>query len=280
MGAFVHEEFKKGFLLDEERVRKINDLITKRLIPGDKYEIKYKVFREDAFYYDTSSIDEILSEENIRGQKIEQLQIIVNEIIEDDKDDNEKFQLVLEFDKETGVDLNVSGRSRDFVFLLSSDIKEYVKHNVANCFLSIQDNYLKIIRRSSPTIGFLFLTIAFLIIMISTMNNIKNTDINVAVQSIDTNEKLNMLLRLSQSNSTANVLDQFKKVIPLYIILFILMVIFGNLDKILKFLFPANLFLIGKEKDSYDKNRKIRSNTTAGLIVSIIAGLIVWLVTK
>jgi hypothetical protein len=68
MGAYVHHQFERGFLLDEERLRKLVHLIAEKLDPeksGKRYE--FKVFRGDAYSYMTNAVDDILKEDNAIG---------------------------------------------------------------------------------------------------------------------------------------------------------------------------------------------------------------------
>ena len=60
MGAFVNHTFTKGFILDEERIRKINELLSSRGITVNPICTPiYKVYREDTFSYITNDIPAI-----------------------------------------------------------------------------------------------------------------------------------------------------------------------------------------------------------------------------
>jgi len=49
---------------------------------------------------------------------------------------------------------------------------------------------------------------------------------------------------------------------------------------LIRFIFPGNEFLFGKRKERFDKRRRFTSNILwivgVGLVVSVVAGLIVW----
>ena len=52
MGAFVEHDFDKSFLLDEERLRKILQIVNER-----KLDIEFKVYRGDSYWYVTENIE-------------------------------------------------------------------------------------------------------------------------------------------------------------------------------------------------------------------------------
>ena len=65
MAAHVEHEFVRGFVLDEERLRKLTHLIAQHLDPsttGGSYE--FRVYRGDAFAYTTPSVEDVLKEDN------------------------------------------------------------------------------------------------------------------------------------------------------------------------------------------------------------------------
>ena len=68
MALSISDTFdKRRFLLDEARLRKVVELITKRLNKGESTtKIEYEVTREDRSEYTTSDIDEIVERQQYR----------------------------------------------------------------------------------------------------------------------------------------------------------------------------------------------------------------------
>jgi hypothetical protein len=58
----------------------------------------------------------------------------------------------------------------------------------------------------------------------------------------------------------------------------------GGLEWVWAQVFPSNLFLFGQRKESFNRRRALLGNifwiVAVGLVVSLVAGLIVWFVTK
>jgi hypothetical protein len=125
MSAKVSKKFDKKFELNEESIRRIHSDIRKR-VPEDKHkEIIFEIFREDSLVYQTSEIDRVLSENNDSTQKIKSIKIGYLD---------ESLNIELIFDSVDGAKLTVVGEDRDTVYLISSELKEYIQKEVAFLF--------------------------------------------------------------------------------------------------------------------------------------------------
>jgi len=122
MGAFVDHKFRKGFLLDEERLRKLNDMLLTRgeQLPNE-CKPTYKVYRADGLTYTTEDIQQILCEDNADWQRV--VRLVVSMQAEDD------LSLELDFDEQQTT-LHIEGNDRDLVFLVFSDLKQYLANEV------------------------------------------------------------------------------------------------------------------------------------------------------
>src|SRR6266498_3038613 len=114
MGAYTDHKFRRGFLLDEVRLRKIASIITNHIVskPNATWQWQYKVKRSDALVYTTSSIEDIFAEDNSLSQRIVSIDITL--MPESDK----SFSLSLLFDTDEGTRLTLEGEDRNFVFVL------------------------------------------------------------------------------------------------------------------------------------------------------------------
>ena len=182
MGAFVSHEFTKGFLLNEERIRKINNILHERLKTFNEEEKpEYKIYREDSFVYETINLNDIISEDNAGWQKI--LRITVSAECSD------KLSLELDFDCD-GTTLRIEGTDRDNVYLLFSDLREYLENEVNTV-------------RHYPLARRLFTTFFLLITMILisafafdlyTTPRLDRNDVEKILEMEDVHEKLNFLI--------------------------------------------------------------------------------------
>ena len=114
MAAYVEHRFKRGFLLDEEKLRKLVNLITQRLGKSEPpIPYKLRVFRADPYSYETSNVEDIVNEDHADWRRITRLQIEASR--------QKDFEFELTFSDE-GTSLNLDGDDRDQVYLLLSDL--------------------------------------------------------------------------------------------------------------------------------------------------------------
>lgn len=266
MSAYVEKRFSKGFILNEERLRKLHDIIKKRI--AENNDIKFKVYRADSLVYDTARIEDIISEENFKLNKIEKVEITKGNI----KDGNNHF--LLTFCSRGGVFLSIKGDDRDNVFLLSSDITSYLNEDV-NCCFDYDSSKLKIIFSIillGSLAGVMYLTISSMPVDGTIQNK---EEINKVLLSSDLNCKLNFMLK---DRLSFDVIGSFKKLKwMLYIMIcYPILMLYERVYfvRTLEFIFPKNLFLWGKEVYRYEKTCKWRTNIFWGIIMALIIGVL------
>jgi len=259
-GAHVKYESDKGFLFDEEKLRKINDIISKRI----SNTLEFFIFREDSYSYKTTNLEDIINEDNLKWARINEIDINV---------ENEDFDLSLEFN-EKGTLLQINGSNRDDVFLLFSELKEYLSNEVCSKGLTS-----KFILDAIPALAFIILLGVIVIDVLIDMGTPKFDEqlVSNLMQSNEINEKINFLIQFeTKSNDTRpNIV-----IISLLPFLLIGIVFRESLTKFVLYFYPTNLFLFGKEIDRYKKRLDIRSKLfwviLIGTIVSIVGGILVW----
>ena len=132
MAAYVEHEFSKGFMLDEERIRKINDIICtrgKEILP--EFQPNYEIYRADSFKYTTKDIQDIFREENSEWQKIQRITVRINH--------DKLFNLELDFDNDGKTRLLIDGEDRDKVFILFSELRQYVSNEI--CIIKFANGF-------------------------------------------------------------------------------------------------------------------------------------------
>src|SRR5438067_860083 len=71
MKAAVSETIKRGFIIDEKGLRKLNALLNQRFAEkATNYSITYTVKFSNGFYYDTPDLEILLAEENSRSRQM------------------------------------------------------------------------------------------------------------------------------------------------------------------------------------------------------------------
>jgi hypothetical protein len=266
MKAYLDHTFRKGFLLKEESIIKLHDIIIKRL--NEKHydnKLLYKIYRKDALVYDTNEYNRIIEEENSKRNSINKLELTYN-------DDNLKLKLI--FDKIENTQLEIEANEKDFAYLLFSDIKEYLSTEVMKFRTFLFKDVIA---------DRLLFPLVMMIVMILSFNSIDSSTLsqNELSKLLNTNaieEKLNFLIRNTQRKiNTSNFLYILFGVTMLYVLGITSL---GLLDKI----FPRNIFYLGKEIVAYDKICSIRSKIIWGIIIAmiigIISGLVVFGITK
>jgi hypothetical protein len=272
LGAFVDNEFTKGYILDEERLRKINEiLITRGSQIHNECQPMYKIYKADSFSYTTENLEKILQENNADWEKIERITIFMKY--------NDDFLLNLDFGDEN-IKLHIEGKERDIVFLIFSEIKQYIGNEVA---------VIKplITKKMKPFIPLFFSLIIVIFLMFSMFNNdtfTTKTSISKdnALGSQDINLKINYLIETQTDPSSAKSLPYL--LIGMLFAMFIPVIGVDFLLKPIRYLFPNHIFLIGKEIEKHKKRISLRQNllwvVIIGTLVGIGAGLFVWFFTK
>jgi len=274
MGAHVDFEFKRDFMIDEERLRSIHNIIYDRMDKEYKLKPVYMIYCTDNYVYTTDSIEDILKEENNEFKKITRLKIIPEQ-------NTNNFKFTLEFnskqtyDIEATTTLKVEGEDRDFVFLFFSDLKTYLISEV-NTRRKISLKILGLIR-ILPLFSILIIPSYFLF-----DNNVFERDI--ALNTQDINIKLNYIINNIAIKGFSNYRTLYYLLIPVLILISYSESFSITLNKVIsQYLYPSNLFLFGKELTRFNKILDLRSKIIWGeivtLIISVLASLIVFKLT-
>lgn len=263
LNAYVDHDFQRGFVLDEVRVRKLHELISSRLGKfNDPPTLLLKVFRGDSFVYETPSIGDVLKEDNDDWRSITRLEFIA------EKED--EFFLRLSF-SQRGTSINIVGDDRDSVFLVFSDVREYLQSSVLSRIMVSRD--------AIRLIGLLVMFVAmigFLWSVLSSLAPDPETSAK-ALAATDVGEKINYLIEERSGK-------KFPSSTVGWLALMVLATVGstgGAAESAWRLLFPYNVFLFGQRKELHDKQRALLSKVFWGvfvaLAVSVLAGvLLAW----
>lgn len=254
MSAKVSKKFNKKFEINEEGLRRIHSDIRKR-VPTDKQkDITFEIFREDSLVYRTTELDRVLSENNDSTQKIKSITIEYAD---------ESLYIELVFHDEDGAELSVKGEDRDTVFLISSELGEYIQKEVS--FLSGGSWMNK--GAVAVVIIMLVLIFGFALKTPQVGPDISEA-LSVALKSTDTNEKLNYII-----NNIDNKKDPDSRTSALTIIPASAFVLFMfSYANLAQYFFPGNIFLIGKQISKINNRRGfVRNIFWCGIVALVIA---------
>ncbi|MFJ2427638.1 hypothetical protein [Pseudomonas sp. NPDC087804] len=257
MSAKVSKKFDKKFELNEESIRRIHSDIRKR-VPEDKHkEIIFEIFREDSLVYRTSEIDRVLSESNDSTQKIKSVKI---EYLD------ESLNIELIFDSVDGAKLTVVGEDRDTVYLISSELKEYIQKEVAFLFGGN-------LQSRNVLVGAMFISmLAILLVLTNSYSPVSITiPMSAALESTDLNVKMNYIIS-NMANKPRDTRAGFIMIIPVLLSFGVLL----PLGKIMQYFFPGNIFLIGKQISIISNRRGFVRNifwcVIVGSIIAMVTG--------
>ena len=262
MKAYAKKTFTGAFLLDEEKVTKLHDIVEKRRVERHPdCAILLKIYRADNFVFETATCAELAKEENGPTNAIRRIEILIN-------GDGMRFALV--FDQAAGIQLDIEGSNRDFVFLLYSDLKSYVESEVIRARrIAFQKETYEIFGYIIIALGFLYFGLTYVL-----PSQVKPAD--ALLNSNDVHEKLNyLMMRTSKTAFDFRIL----------LASMVLGMLFSYIPTHILSRFPQqNVFYFGKGVAAYDRYVAVRSKLLWGVAiafaVSFAASIVAWLMTR
>lgn len=272
-----NKTFYHGFILNEQELRRFNDLFQEQLkkeIEG-KIENTYSIVFENGVVAQTNDIEEILSLENSGSAKIIELQL-TSEI-------KDKRLISIDFSNadsnnvrsDISIKYTISGLTRDWVFITSSLMDERIK-KIKRFNLSLSSKSKK-----NKLFSTLFIPVTMLLVLTSTLfTTIGKSDriiidIRKEWEAGKLTDPIEALIKIQEGK---NALDTFTPI--KYMLMFfgglilILIILFIYLSR----LYPVYNFCWGDYLEVYKKKESARKtvNTVViiGLIISVVGGLI------
>lgn len=243
MAANVEYDFKNHFEIDEEKIRRIHSIIKARVPAETVSKIGFTVTRADNLIYLTFEINDVINESNDSISKITSLEI-------NSKDDLLNLSVI--FNDKSGASIRVTGEDRDNVFLLSSELKEYISKEVTTLKKwGILDPKIMM---STMLLSFL----AFFCYQLTTeVAKISEESIKPLLDGTDINEKLNFLIERKINSSGISSTT----IVPMFLLLgFFIAITTLPMTKLIDFIYPRNIFMLGKQISIIEKKRKLKSN--------------------
>ena len=262
MKAHLNHTMNRGFLITEEAIIKIHDIISKRIEGKFPDTVPmYKVYRIDSLVFETANYKDMVHEENSTRNLISRIQILIEE---------ETFSLELDFDKKYNTTIEIEAEDKDFAYLLFSDIKDYLTTEVLK-FRSFQVK-LKIMFLLAMSFLPLFLIIP--LTSIRSAQPLSKQGLQDLISTENLSQKLNYII---ESNTHAR--NSLTNMPLLFVLVLSLLVCIPLLVWLIAKAYPRNLFCLGKEKSRYNRLCSVRSKfywvILGGLAVTVVGGLLI-----
>lgn len=253
MNAHLETSLKRGFLLTEESLIKLNDIVRKRLGAADPTaKLLFKVFRADGMLVEFESASSVAAEENSSRNAIKRVEILSS---------TDAYKLSLKFDVKENTSLEIEANDRDLAYLLASDIKDYVHSEVLKFRSFTFDTALS----SRNVFPFVMLPLMFI-----SLSSIKDSPAPDLVASIiatsDVQAKLNFLIE-ARTSQDAGVFKWY--LAGIFALLISLFFVGSLLDRA----YPRNIFYWGKQASTYDRLLRLREKVVWGIVIAFVIGI-------
>lgn len=252
MRADIDTELSSGFFVSEEAIKKIEDIISKRLQGEAGFKKVFVVKRSDdaeISYVDSSTL--ITSEENSKINYITSIKLEFS---------GDKSTVALNFTKNKKTTLKINSTDRDLALLLSADLKEYLKSEVLI-------RRLAFINRATSHPQFLMASFMLsMIVPIGIANWNRPSQPNPLQLSSDS-AKIDFLVE------SAIYKNKFES-IPTYWAIFTVLIAICLILLFSSLVYPSHTFYLGKEIVRYDKAKAVRTNVFWVVFVGLVVGVI------
>jgi len=240
------ESFKWAIVVNEMDLRRLDETI-KSIIGSEEEKnisILYKIKCSDGSKVETSDINDVVNEENLKSRSIENIEIVAYE-----KELNNSINISLGrggYFQSTPISYSITGDSREWVYVTASKIEERIEGLKQWYSFFYKLNYD------------LSMTIIIIFFMMF-----------IGVQP----EK-----EISENTGNISLIVFLKGFLILVTILLIIYLIYKLIKSSLIYLFPETVFRIGEGKKRHDTITDLRGKLFwvifVGLIISIISGVI------
>lgn len=260
MSAHVEHDFEKGFILDEVRIRKLHEIVEVRVrkLPSEP-KLLLKVYRGDSLSYETEDVGVVVGEDNDDWRTVTRIDFLAG--IED------VFLFRLSFSPRR-VSLFITGDDRDAVFLLFSDIRDYLTNEVLSGYPVSRD-----VSRLVGLMIMFFATTGFFWSMLSSIEPDRDA-VAAAIASDDAITKLNFILE-ERANRSIGMLPYGWLAA---MIVAMMVSVGGMFESVWRFAFPTNLFLFGRRKQTFERRQSLKNKVFWGVFVAFAVSIVASLV--
>lgn len=256
MAANVHHKFAGVFVIDEGQLRRLNEIVVRRLPSEHLARYQMTVSRRDSYSFSTGSIDEVCAEENGPSLEVQKIRFECND---------ESYKFLLDIDSANGVNVRIDGDDRDSVFLIYSDIKAYIDQGVMSKRWLGDDPF------KWRLLGMLMMMVAAMLGLMVGLVSLTSVDAGKVQATLDSRDvlvKLDYLIGLKQTMRSEWMTWWFAAFAVM-----MMMAMFNVHAKIYAFFFPSNVFMLGRMIRWYESRMKLRSQIFWSVIVASALGI-------
>lgn len=133
LSSGILKRHKKKFTLDEDGLRRIEAVLKKAIEShNEPLVLYYRVEREDSRFYETYNLEDVLTDANVVGKKIELLLIYLRNEKSEKGQDKERVVMIA-FDKENepsfikrDVTIRISSENRTWALMLADELESQI----------------------------------------------------------------------------------------------------------------------------------------------------------
>ena len=265
MEAYVKKSFSGGFIMSAEDFSYIHNKIIDRI--NNEYNetdtiCEFKVYRADKALFTTNDHNSVMAEENTASTKILRIDMTYK---------NEGLHARLSIDKEDTedpIEFLIKCENKNLAVLLAGEIESALEDKVLKVFS--HGNFQKL--SLFLTLFMLFGLMAFTAANTDTSPAVHPDDLVRAIESTDTNFKVNTILKGHLVMAKKQNLNPFDPLISfIFIFSFAGMLIVSK--GIWNLVYPLNIFRWGDEEKKYKARKGIISKVFWVVLVGILVSL-------
>lgn len=269
------KSFQQGFLLDEQELRRIFDLLCqqmKNITKDDGFETNFEIKFENGVIGQPTSLDEIISQENLGSSAIRRIKMSLW-----GKGSSANYKISLQFldpKEESGEDnrairYKIEGDDRDWVFITSSQLDERISRIKT---FTVSPSFFR-------NLPLLFLYIVAIVLFLPTFSTNKPATERLSIieekwsnQEIkDLGQLIIEIERSKIQRDSPNLGINLRKWNLFFIAIFIVamgLTIFG--ERMLRFMVPPYNFLWGDYVKVYESRKTKRNFIIVVVMLSLI----------
>ena len=281
----LKKNFTWGFVLSEQDLRRIvqtcQEHFFKEVSEDDCQQI-ITAKLQDGTIVESHSVDDILALENSGSRKIERVSLKFSEKTSDGDDefdfDKSDWSIHIRFQDAsfkttawTSISYSITGKTRDWVFLASSDIEERIKKTKVLAFNNIVENrWFTMFPFFAGMLLFMFLGFRFV------YSDSPSKLLEQAYNSGEIADPIEALIFLERAKEASQSSPRFFLIFLGSVMIPLLL--FWGFSKILPWIAPSYNFYWGDHIVFLDKRKNVQNIfwtvIVLGIIVSIVSGLI------
>lgn len=283
MKTEVQKDFKQGFVLTEDELRRLVDCATqamKRVLSSDDFTTRIHAKFKNGTIAECGGVEDLLGFDNSGATQIVGMHLHLSE-----KGGTGRHQIVTDFDnvmenkrQDTSVELRVRGDDRDWVHITSSQIEERITKVRTPSIHRFWSRYG--VSFLMPMCMTLFILTSVIGIILSKPTKSAAADaLEAAIRDNSVSDPVRAILLVERVKATEYSAESYRMIrnsliIPVFAVVTLLLILFS-----VQYLFPSYVFYWSDAIKIYDRRlaarRYVLIAVITGVLVSVLGGLVV-----